>query len=324
MAINIPLVLVPAAAATGSGLILDLPAKAQQMLETTVEKEAVGHWLLGADNPTHADLVARQSLRRFKIVSINNGGAGYTSAPNVAFTAPGMTGIAVLNGGAVSAVFITNHGDDDTVGTVSFAGGGGAGAAGTVYIAGAPTLAAGSLALASSIGALPNGLLSPIALTTNQTIAAVFRRPGADNRSVFGRWSNRPIGPASDHGMLFGRIGATYQASSHITANPYYSIQAVAPPGNSGDWVFGAVTHTPDKRTVFWGGGNTYSAAVALTLPEPASQRGIVVGAADVTYSGGIEIAELIVINRAVGAAELGMIYNRSKKRMAARGIVTV
>lgn len=73
-------------------------------------------------------------------VIIQNGGSGYTSAPTVTFSAPTgvgpvtATGTAVISGGSVVSVTITNpgagyaYGGSAGVPTVSFSGGGGSGA----------------------------------------------------------------------------------------------------------------------------------------------------------------------------------------------------
>ena len=72
--------------------------------------------------------------------TITAGGTGYTSAPTVAFTAPGSgvtaTGTATISGGAVTAITITNPGNGYTSApTISFSGGGGTGATATATLA---------------------------------------------------------------------------------------------------------------------------------------------------------------------------------------------
>ena len=77
-----------------------------------------------------------------KVISttITAGGSGYTSEPTVAFTAPTSgvtaTGTAVIAGGVVSAINITNAGEGYlTAPTISFSGGGGSSATATATIA---------------------------------------------------------------------------------------------------------------------------------------------------------------------------------------------
>jgi hypothetical protein len=61
-------------------------------------------------------------------VAVSNGGAGYTSAPTVAFSGGGGTGAAALatvSGGAVTAIAVTNHGSGYTSApSVTLTGGG--------------------------------------------------------------------------------------------------------------------------------------------------------------------------------------------------------
>ncbi|MBN1367752.1 MAG: type II secretion system protein [Dehalococcoidales bacterium] len=66
-------------------------------------------------------------------VTVDNGGSGYTSAPDVILTGGGGTGaeaVAIISGGEVVEIDITNGGTGYTSAPdVSFSGGGGAGAA---------------------------------------------------------------------------------------------------------------------------------------------------------------------------------------------------
>ena len=64
-------------------------------------------------------------------ILITAGGTGYTSAPNVTITGAGTTAnaVAIVNGGVVTQVVVTNPGNNYTSNTtVSFSGGGGTGA----------------------------------------------------------------------------------------------------------------------------------------------------------------------------------------------------
>lgn len=75
---------------------------------------------------------------RVTSVTVTNGGSGYTSAPTVAFTGGGGTGVAakaIINGGVVTQVLVTTNGSAYTSApTVSFSGGAGTGAAATAVI----------------------------------------------------------------------------------------------------------------------------------------------------------------------------------------------
>jgi hypothetical protein len=93
-----------------------------------VDGDGVGPWVAGVSGSVNS-------------VSVTAGGTGYTSAPNVAFTAsPGggitATGTAVISG-SVSSVSVSNKGSGYTnAPTVTFAGGGGSGAAATANMSG--------------------------------------------------------------------------------------------------------------------------------------------------------------------------------------------
>jgi len=72
--------------------------------------------------------------------TISAGGSNYTSAPTVAFAAPGSgitaTGTATVSGGAVTAITITNPGNGYTSApAITFSGGGGSGATATAVLA---------------------------------------------------------------------------------------------------------------------------------------------------------------------------------------------
>ena len=72
--------------------------------------------------------------------TVTAGGSGYSSAPTVTFSAPGVgitaTGTATVSGGAVTAIVITNAGNGYTSApTITFSGGGGSGAAATAVLA---------------------------------------------------------------------------------------------------------------------------------------------------------------------------------------------
>jgi hypothetical protein len=72
------------------------------------------------------------------LITVNPGGAGYTSEPTVALTGgggSGATAVAGITAGAVTSVTITNSGSGYTTApAVGFSGGGGAGAAATAAV----------------------------------------------------------------------------------------------------------------------------------------------------------------------------------------------
>jgi hypothetical protein len=74
------------------------------------------------------------------LVVVTAGGSGYTSTPTVAFTGgggSGASGIAIVQSGMVTGVYIANRGTGYTSQpAVGFSGGGGTGAAATSYVTG--------------------------------------------------------------------------------------------------------------------------------------------------------------------------------------------
>ncbi|HEY3308729.1 MAG TPA: DUF2341 domain-containing protein [Desulfuromonadaceae bacterium] len=86
-------------------------------------------------NTTSATVNLKTGSTPINVLTITNGGTGYTTAPTVSFTGGGGTGAAAtatVTGGIVTALTITNVGSGYTsTPTVGFTGGGGSGAAAT-------------------------------------------------------------------------------------------------------------------------------------------------------------------------------------------------
>lgn len=100
---------------------------------------ATGYWPISIASGTIAQQY-RSSVASV-IIPEGKGGSGYTSPPTVVFTATGntsnvvsATAVAVLFGDRVDSVTITNAGSYSSAPTVSFQGGGGSGAEGTVLM----------------------------------------------------------------------------------------------------------------------------------------------------------------------------------------------
>ena len=75
-------------------------------------------------------------------VAVDNGGSGYTFAPNVKFVRPDdpdgirVTGVTVISGGEVIGVVVTRSGTGYTIAPgITFSGGAGSGATATVTLA---------------------------------------------------------------------------------------------------------------------------------------------------------------------------------------------
>ena len=85
-----------------------------------------------------APLVASPALRQPWGVSISNPGSAYATPPAVSITGPSITGVtavAIVRGGLVVDVIVTDRGNGDIAGaTVAFSGGGGSAAAASVAV----------------------------------------------------------------------------------------------------------------------------------------------------------------------------------------------
>jgi len=151
----------------GAPIILFSEAAA---LYPTPDPPVDAYWHFGADNPTLADIISGQRLRRNVQHTITAAGTGYTTRPTVVYAGGGSdpgkvypTATALIASGGVTGVVIQSpgHDYDDTL-TVSFTGGGGTGATASVHIGAAPTLGAGTLTIPDgNSGAWRNGLLTP-------------------------------------------------------------------------------------------------------------------------------------------------------------------
>ena len=112
-------------------------------------------------NPTH-DVTGE-----IDSVTITAGGTGYTSAPTVVIQGDGdglAAGTATISGGAVTGVTITASGSGYSFAFISFNGGGGSGAVGSVNLGDADSLPA----LQSAVeGASVNGTLDRVIVTTS-------------------------------------------------------------------------------------------------------------------------------------------------------------
>jgi hypothetical protein len=95
-------------------------------------------YLLGTVNNVQKAAHGTVKAQRVSSVTVTNGGSGYITPPTVTFSASDggvlATGTAVLTGDAVTSVTITNPGRYFVAATVSFSGGSGTGAAGTVVM----------------------------------------------------------------------------------------------------------------------------------------------------------------------------------------------
>jgi hypothetical protein len=105
----------------------------QRLIVTFVGDEGLNRSLLKFSGPNEVWYVRlfTQMENRPRLISVTNGGSGYTSPPAVSFTGGGTGAVAVatLTGDRVTAVTVTNPGQNFTVATqVVLTGGGGNGA----------------------------------------------------------------------------------------------------------------------------------------------------------------------------------------------------
>jgi hypothetical protein len=180
--------------------------------------------------------------------TVSAGGSSYSSAPTVAFAAPGSgvtaTGTATVSGGAVTAITITNPGNGySSAPAITFSGGGGSGAGATAVLATdwtyksnftrAPltsqdvALVAGSNDELHIIVIDEDGLFTGVAGTVLEKFEAVSKASDAkglqggtnyykdviNNQSEFIRWTDQPAAEST-----FGSTKAGTAFTSGFTA----------------------------------------------------------------------------------------------------------
>jgi hypothetical protein len=299
------------------------PTYAERIVSTLVEPDAIGHWLFGTDYPNIEDLVSGQKMVRQWRGNISASGSGYTDGVyNCGLTGGDSTGMVVkyrCTGGAVVDVWVsnygTNFGTDYTVApTLSFPSGGGTGAAATLSRTSAPTISANYLTIPAGM----NALVTPFDDAAAQTYAMVLKKPAvpSSNDMVLG------VYPASGNAYLdviFASSAGFKTNVAGITV-PAGTSTVTDAPGAVGDWLF--LAHSVDAsgwRTT-WGNGSSYSLAGTKTVE---AGHKTVMGSSQVTVGldAALPVAELIAFNYGMSAAEHVALYNRTKARMAERGL---
>jgi hypothetical protein len=147
-------------------------------------------------------------------VAVTAGGAGYTSAPTVAFSGggSGATGTATLTAGQVSAVTVVNHGTGYTSPpTVTFSGGGGTGAKATARLT--PTSVASltlldggtSYTTAPAVSFVPidggTGATATTSLSADVVSSLSLTNGGSGFRVAPSVHAGGPLTPTSDYGV---------------------------------------------------------------------------------------------------------------------------
>ncbi|MER8394087.1 hypothetical protein NKH10_19545 [Mesorhizobium sp. M1340] len=310
---------------SGTGYAVD-PATLVPMFQGIAEADAQAHWLFGNDNPTLADMLAGTMMTPRLGTLLQTGGSGYTTVPALARIGSGQTIpqtlSCALTGGAVSSFTETDPGSEDATaaGSVTVTGGGGAGAAFAATKAPDPTQQSGFLSLANAPASTVNGWQTPIEIKRDQTVCLVMKRKAlAATTMCLGYW---PPGSSRQPCWQVQIVAAGYTAYSRGGAGNFAGDgQIIAPPaGSVGDWLFLAVTHdAAGARRIDWGGGASYNQAGALDVSDLRHRIGI--GGSVVSYSGGLDAAELIAFPAAKTAGQIAAIYARSKERLLARGI---
>ena len=195
-------------------------------------------------------------LAKVSSVAMGNNGSGYLSTPNVVFNPAGATGTAIMSGGTVTGVTMTN------MCTQCYSG-----APPTVtFVGGSPTVAATGTAVMSGASAATN--FPDYNLTTDLGIIE-FNRRGDPSHNTGGDFAMattlaHELGHSLDLRHTYGN-GAP--GSAICGSDPEYltDIFGAYPPGTNcphltpAAWSCGSLTNTPPKQTNNMMGGNQCS-----------------------------------------------------------------
>lgn len=305
--------------------------------DNRAEVEAVAHWIFGTDFPDLSDLITGRKLAQNLTLGSVTGGSGYTYA-NVVITGGGGTGMkatAVVSGGAVTRVYITDYGQDYYYEPIFTIVGDGTGAAvNSVTLAGIPTLTANSMQPA---GIPSSGLRTSIKDTLVETLWVVAQydptATASGNGDFFGNFPNNP-----DTGGFLFWFQNTSEGAPGFRSNPRltnggsnYSPNLVPTnPGiNSGDWFFAALRSSTVTENVFIGKGGalTESAPAAGTYPKSPiipDTRVISLGGTNANHNIQVPFAEFGIFDYALSDTEIAALFARATARMAARGVTLV
>lgn len=280
-------------------------------LAGSAEVFAAEHWRFGSGNPDLAGMKSGLRLARTMLATVSAGGSGYSTAPTVT-ASDGSTWVATVSAGAVTSVACTVPTAGSTTPTLSFSGGGGSGATATVTRAAAPTINSNSITLGA--GGRGNGLSLPFLGNASQTICMVAKKAVAGSAQMLVSSADSSV----TTGMVVWKSSNTnnYIARAAGLSGEGTGVD-LGSPGSDGDWLFIAITFDgANGRRTLIGPSTTTTTAGTHT---PAN---IPLALGNANWAGfssvALEVAELILFNTPLTAAEMLTVYGRSKANLAA------
>ncbi|WP_341213291.1 sialate O-acetylesterase [uncultured Limimaricola sp.] len=163
-----------------------------------------------------------------------------------------------------------------------------------------------------------NGLLSSVSDNAAITMVFVVRKPGNVN-AILGGTLNRGASPTPS--------GASpYFASASLSVNNHGGAGNVSLDSNApaNAWLFIAVSLDATGTRVYFEGGAVNRVNTGTTSRGPVSPRAVALGDVhfdSTAFTGAVDFAEMVVWHSAKTLSEIEAIYERSKTRLAARGI---
>ncbi|KAB7782180.1 hypothetical protein [Methylorubrum populi] len=165
-----------------------------------------------------------------------------------------------------------------------------------------------------------SGLLSPFDDAVEQTVCTVFQRPSVGGDAViFGSLTSSSA--AGGNGALMLTSGALQAQTRGYTAEPVSVAQSAATA--AGTWYFLAIAQTATERRIVRGAlGTAIITAGTKTLATPMRKVALGNGGyGSSSFLKGLSAAEFINYSRGLTVDEMAAVYERSKLRMADRGI---
>jgi len=323
-----PLVIQAGITMPGASAYALSPADLSPVVTPPFEPLASYDWMFGADYGDLSDAISGAKLQQDIGLSVTTAGSGYETSGALVFSGGGATtqatGLWFSTGGAITGVYITSPGAGYvSAPTVTAATSSGTGAVITPTLGGVGSLGSNSIILPTGGG---KGLLTPVSDSQDQTMCAVIKvnknPTGSGIGVVFGTLftNSNPTGGVNAGSGLFLQGSVGYQT----TIRPGGGSVTDEPTGISdGAFAFVALSEAPAGSIItYWGGPaptvytKTQVKTVAPVPPKLALGQGYYLNTG---FS--LEVAEFMIIPRATTQAELGVVYARSKARMAERGI---
>lgn len=318
-----PFIQVPYSPPVGSGVFIDLIDTAP-MFPSKFETGAIEHWLYGDDNPTMVGGLQGLPMQRNVTFATTNVGAGYSSTPTLSGLPAGMIAEPIRNGATITGVEVLANGAPVTTPPTISINGGGYSTQATVsgVLSAAPTQSPGYLSIAGTgvIGGPQNAVASPLAIQANRSFCVAFkRRAAAANPMIMGYWPSMGVTNRAGNLLWMASNGSgLYQVSTFDNTGTAQGPLAAAAPGAVGDWVFAMLGYDAGNVHLRWGGGSSYTAAVALNERGQTFRLGSNNGGA---FAWALDFAELIAFDHLLSQNEFNALYARSKTRLADRGV---